>query len=1687
MATATATNVNTLHNVPPKVSRLDMAASALALDRKVVQALFMSLRISIPQDVQRRLLSSCAEELQFLIARQPRLTPFHHRRRESLRHPALAMATKKYYRECRRRRLELALQQMAAVEVRSLSQSANSPSGQGPSVSSASLLESVLVDLLFSEYAQQSVGHAKDQDRQGDIHGTSTYNGSAGCGGFAASRSSVSLSNHAYSTGSRLLSRIISDVDSEASLKMLTTPRGGLASNLSRTAASSKSGILRYLASSQKHRKSINEESFSALSDALNAGSISRFSSSATVNENAESGCGARMRGLGMSASPTSAADGNRFFARRIGLSDSAAARYGGRGAGDRFASGGTGEMRVLLKRCMEEEHEAGTGNDPYLFISARPIEHLLCCYGGAPREPASMVHGAALMQLEYDSSTASDADLFRNAIVEEDVLWDQLAGCHRQLLRGAQGPCQAAATAVAGDRLVNDVIRRFWDRLTVSMAAHHAHKAQEARRSRAAVDADIAAAISARRGRRNTNVDEDDLNEISNNDDRGESGAVGGDAATRGSGATRKVAFSRIRSNRIVSKASRALKAAPKRSKKKVRKGSGADSSAAGGGSEQQSSVAYYMTPLQYVYLHTRLAHVLLPDCDAVEVELLPYIQEDLLVDAAYDEEDVAQTLYFGKAPRLGGDSRRQGRKSNVAVSVGPRSRNTSMDSKLHLGSYDGARDDPMSAGADEAGRDALLLQRRFLSVRRNGYALSRSGGCAGNDSGAHDMSVGDDGTSIGAASSLEVGNAYSVLLEHGSCSDRGIRKSIRASLPLIPTSFTVTQLPSLTYPQFWCSMMELADNWTGCAGHPVETAVFMWELYIEVFGHCWGEEDKRVAAAVDGKMAKSTMSAAERAEMARDEEEVVKSFQALLAEVSGGRFPPSSQRGSLNNSTAMSDTNHNAADETGPRWQRSRSKDRRGTHSPPTPSSDTDEDASILMGSDFELPFSELKRLVEATGEGNGKWLYAEHLDEKGVTRRYRFRARRGGRHSSSLRGSQRGPCGEMYIVEEELDESGAVMNRRKLLWQSALSSSTSDSESDTSLYTVDENAPEFFRRKYYKDQPKKLRRLESRRRVRPGHGSDDSRTSSMTSWSTIDDDNSDARLDGRRRRCRIRRTGLRRDRPRNSKEYNQRRGRKKGQKKGWKFLFEEDVADGGGRGSRGHRSGKSRLTQKELEHLMARKDWLRSVLGAKGINVPLDIPDNPAEQMLLYDLLRLAEKEEGVSDQGNGRSGSDDYYDLDGEVGAAGNRSGLAALLTQLRSFTLDDLANSDLMRRLVGEGEAEGVASHHLSPQQMQDVLIALMNARRGGARAGAGHAGQESAQERRLRLLRMLDEQRTRQQQRHEDSAAADSVGAPLTEETFGLTEVLPSPPRPPSSKARQDSALSANFRKYTASPHPHSTQTPPLPDTGSPLLGFSCGSLEVPRRKDATSRESSAPSSLRLSANSMGWKISPTTLAERKELERLFRELEAYWADRASHGGRFRVDIVDYTPEQLEEFFAHLHLGPRQRALLRGRAPLAAATSLVGGTMHQDGSHSAFKDRVAEVGQQHHSHAACGQPADSLIRSPPPFAPAPVKLFTLTTEGSLDGALRRSYQSYLEDKAFAEALHGNVKIETVSSARASAVTQSPRAPPLPRLKTCGPQRKAPGVRAGGLPTTLAAPRPPPPPKSSATLSSLPRL
>ncbi|KAG8346554.1 hypothetical protein ERJ75_000762100 [Trypanosoma vivax] len=70
-----------------------------------------------------------------------------------------------------------------------------------------------------------------------------------------------------------------------------------------------------------------------------------------------------------------------------------------------------------------------------------------------------------------------------------------------------------------------------------------------------------------------------------------------------------------------------------------------------------------------------------------------------------------------------------------------------------------------------------------------------------------------------------------------------------------------SVQALPALTFSQFWRSMVELADNWTSSA-HPSEYAIFLTELYYEVFEHNLDEGEAAVKSAQEAACTSSLES---------------------------------------------------------------------------------------------------------------------------------------------------------------------------------------------------------------------------------------------------------------------------------------------------------------------------------------------------------------------------------------------------------------------------------------------------------------------------------------------------------------------------------------------------------------------------------------------------------------------------------------------------------------------------------------------------------------------------------------------------------------------------------------------------------------------------------------------------------
>ncbi|KPA86039.1 hypothetical protein ABB37_00312 [Leptomonas pyrrhocoris] len=1671
---------------PAQTASAGATASAAALDRKTVQALYAALRTSIPADVQKSLLRDSLEELKFLLARQPRLSSFHHRRRESLRHPALAMATKNYYQLCRRKRLEYAVQFVTAEQQNQTHyqyfKRADAQEGQTDNADMvAAQRESEMVDILLAEYAQagdfqEEYGRRNQNAVAVNIGDSLPFStglsfGSRGVGG-----------NNAQLLGS------ISAMEVKSETSLTSESRVGDSTFFTDVGNASLKGTSGVWRSGQSimHHRGASAGNHAPLADGTGLFSPGRsghsFSAGNTVYSESISGGGYPRGGRNARGPPGGA---SRFFSKRHDRAEGGpSSTRCGSGRGDGGARW-SAEMLSMVVRRAEEELQAGSGGDPYLLTSSRPIEILLTCYAGVRRDPAVMALGAASFLVGGDNfststTTASpaDADPVFNAVVEEDVRWDQLAQCYRQLLREANSVRQAAASVVAHDTFVNDILRRFWERLTVSPAARLAHKAQEAAsRKRDATDAAASSKGSPSRIVADE-AEEDDLDEIQTTiGDEAEAFAGNGGGGGGAGGAkptTRKSPRSRKGGSAALSRTN--LKGKGKGKKRKSSLG-GFSAKAA----EPASTVAYYMTPLQYVYLHTRMAHVLLPDSNALDMELLYFIQEDLLVDAAYNESDAFQTLYFGEAPHLVG--------SNGLV--------RSRGSERRLGGkgrFAPWQEDDNAANDDD-GEKALTLRQRFLAVRRHGYELGEDGGVSSR--------LGDNisvmvrratTTSAGGitndeVSSIQAGGKHAGSTVSGAGGGDKSKETPVNALSLVNMCFSIAELPSLTYQQFWCSMMELADNWTCCAGHPVETAIFLWELYAEVFGLDWGPEDEAFMTELEEKAAQA--SKLERSRMEEEVTDALRSFEDLvqaLRERDRESETSSSDDsvGGLSNETAY------LRSERAKRRRRRRRKSRKNAAN----SSLVEGEESSLSGwsaSDMDLSLTAWNAVAGDGHQAAKGWVYFEQVGEDGVKRRYRRRVvhcqtrrHKAAAHpkTSSLSSSLENTDELSFILEEDLREDGTVVKRRKRRCKEVVDTVMAQGKrrrrlkphGKRSAGKITSTALYEHRRKYDEDNAKQLRRLEDRRRVETGS----SRGSSLTSWSSIDDGNTDDRRNGQRRRRRVRRTGPRRDRLRSHSRTDDDASVQS---------TSDDEKDG--KPERGKSARRSRLTSAELQDLQENKEWLCTVLGAKGICLPPPMFDIPAEQVLLYELLRLTRENEakggggtggggtggggtGGGGTGGGPSGEGLFNVGEGEGSGGTDLSRLAALLAQSTAFNLAGLDDSALMRRLLGEdGDESGQA---LSPHQLQIILLALAQGQRRAG--GAATIETEGMRRRRLYLLRMLEEQQERERQSKEDAGGAALLPA------GAAAEAADSAPRP----AKPSPAPPTAPPPYSA---PGRYLRPSAQD-GSAYLASMGREMQLATRIPLPPPPRAKLSGPRSSTEDGEWVLSPATAAERRELERLFRELEAYWADRVSQRGRYRVHIVEYTKEQLEEFFAHLHLGSRQRALLRGRAPLAAATSLVGGTLHQDTPRTGPLETSAS---RRESGVSATVPAAAAAVSP--FTAAPVKLFTLTTEASLDGALRESYQSYFSDKVFSKSCKNAIyKVEQpapAASPPASAVPASGRRQPQPNLpplsqsgrehgRSSPPSRAYQGTARQSSAPAAAPPSPQLPAKSLPTLA-----
>lgn len=1395
--------------------------NALKADSRVVNALFASLRTGIPEDVLLKLLNESSEELKFLIAVQPRVSSFSQRARHSLRHPALSMATRRFFAAHRRM--------------------FGSKEGGEHYHSTAPIpdsLSSIVADYMREEGRQR---RSSKMETEEDL-----------------------WSDFAMSISSSLQRFLQSIVSSTYKLR---------------------------------HRNNSDGKNFSDFSVSKNSDPLVEIAIESSSEKN------------------------------------------------------GRGRRRKELK-LKQRESKASTSGD------RAALDHKLSTYDDEDEEMTKLQD-------------------------REEVAWSNLARCYDTMLRCSNVPCRTAAMTAAVDGVLNDIIRRIWDRITVSPEEK-------------------------------ANANEMDTFDY-------DKGLSDGDSQE-------------LPSVRLSQSVKEEPKVVPKPKKKKGgrgKKGKKSDKSDDALGSvvtpsastfspdaservrrkRQYAGTALYMTPLQYIYLHMRMAAVLLPCKKELEIEMLESIQEDLIIDSSYDESDTTQELFFGKAPRLIVPD-------GVMVDRNPTPRRASLR--------------PQVFSAVKSWASETDSTRNFTGAVLHG---------------------------IGAAEQVAGNNFWSS-----------------------------GNLPSLSYAQFWFSMMTLADNWTTSAANPIEYASFLIELYSEIFAQDWDSEDETLLKQFQNIISEYVETGEEVMERVRQATSILRTFNEMI-----------------NVMEQMS-------------------------------SSDSDFMEKMMANESFfgNSGYAEQTKQNQVTNEDFydllsredtvvGKWKYITQIGKDRQPHNLRVReilirsrARRG-RHKShtgesssyaSLRNDRRrkngGAAGggggddidgsdgdfdgeyddedddefsqytssgseySVYILEEELDENGEVIARRRrhkhrqpgetyeqYIKPIRFGDSSSDDEFMYSAVETGVGASQqrYLKRFFYDKPAKQLRRIEG------GDGRMDDyeyavndNLSGSESWSSYSSGRQSVshpqsisgdsfrsqyrplQTEAERRnriRHRVRRRGKRSERRRVARKpnyYYQQEGydmysfstyslslddadnpfsqqslqtaQSKSGKDGASSSHAESDGQSvsGGKGQSGRKGGHGhgqgidgsesgdaedgevgaqdadlipeKLSEEQRVFLKENKGLLQKLMASKGITISDEAFEKESEEVVLWQLLQLALQHQKKVDAGEATEDDFGVANFDAAL--------LAKIFTNPDTFSLDDLQRSELMRLLLEDTEGGGMAL--LTAAEMAGVLAALqlkpkhrlelpserLRRERLTAKAREMHKEQKRLEKERRRA----EKEAERAAKLAELRAAKAALGK---DDTFSLTEVekLSLGPRMPS------------FSDSSS-------------DSFSPLLqGVSI---------DYQSRNRGAPKTkLPHEPSSSGsYHLDELTILERRRQEKLYREFEKFAEQKASVQGRFKVALNSYTMQQLEEFADHLHLGPKDRSLLKGRAPLASPSSLLGGTMHQL--------KQCRTG-------AFPMSAGGLLRPPShhskkPTRLAPMKLYTLTTAPTLKKALWESYLQYVDDRQY---------------------------------------------------------------------------
>ncbi|ORC84113.1 uncharacterized protein TM35_000491190 [Trypanosoma theileri] len=302
---------------------------------------------------------------------------------------------------------------------------------------------------------------------------------------------------------------------------------------------------------------------------------------------------------------------------------------------------------------------------------------------------------------------------------------WNLLGPCYEVLLRNSR-PRIVAAQVIEANDMVNDIICRYWERITVPPGEY---------------------------------VDMDQSFSLDVSDSIGEGGGASTSTFSRRFGDIRR-------------------------------------------------SYATHMTALQYVYLNLRISSVLLPP-DTLESEMLDSIIVDLRIDATPRRK--LDCLSFDRPPRL------YGHRDSDDVHAGLHGLNSTLQ-RLR-----------------EAATRELAQTAVSLETAEGATSVVSSESAKGDAS---------EGPSTLAATGTGTGTTATTPAAAIGGTDAASNVDKKSVIGNDNVDCSLSNLPDISFGQFWRSMLELADNWTSTT-HPMEQAMFLMELYCEVFAHEWDDED--------------------------------------------------------------------------------------------------------------------------------------------------------------------------------------------------------------------------------------------------------------------------------------------------------------------------------------------------------------------------------------------------------------------------------------------------------------------------------------------------------------------------------------------------------------------------------------------------------------------------------------------------------------------------------------------------------------------------------------------------------------------------------------------------------------------------------------------------------------------------